>query len=102
MSGSQWSVVLQFACSCVVSGCSRLRELEAESATRSDSTVSDLQEKISECARLKMELESSRATQAYVEDKILQAETDNSQLRSNLRQYETLVEEYRGQVLMTC
>ena len=33
-----------------------------------------------------------------MEDKLAQAEHDTSQLRSNLRQYETLVDEYRSQV----
>lgn len=40
----------------------------------------------------------AQSSLASVEEKLVTAEHDASQLRSNLRQYETLVDEYRGQV----
>ena len=39
-----------------------------------------------------------QSSMGSVEDKLVSAEGEISQLRSNLRQYETLVDEYRGQV----
>ncbi|XP_064649328.1 outer dense fiber protein 2-like isoform X4 [Lineus longissimus] len=75
----------------------RLETNELRSTSQIESLTAELHVKSSDASVYKLENERLKTSITTIEDKLAQAETEVTQLRSSLRQYEHLVDEYRTQ-----
>ncbi|ELT92350.1 hypothetical protein CAPTEDRAFT_72575, partial [Capitella teleta] len=75
-----------------------LERLEDDSKADVDSATRQLYEKSGEVSSLRIENQQLKTSLAAIEERLTQADSEMSQLRGNLHQYEALVDEYRSQM----
>ncbi|XP_013420317.1 outer dense fiber protein 2 [Lingula anatina] len=76
---------------------SQIEQMEENQRVQMDSATAQLHTKTSEVSSLKLDNERLRANMCTIESKLSQTEEEVAALRTNIKQYEVMTEDYRAQ-----